>query len=306
MTRRIVILEYDDPVRESIERTLEKGGYQVHGAVTGVSGLELIEEVEPDLVVLDPLLPALSGLAVIDVLKAKESDIPILVITSEANIVDNLAHQGIAGLLVKPVDPDKLLMHVDAILKLKDASGRMREPVERVWEREHRQFDEDSLTPPPKLAPAASEEAQAQPQKQPARKRSGRKPLVLVVEDEEDMLNSLSDLLEYSGYEVLKSVDGQDALAQMKKTTPNALVLDVMLPKMDGYQVCRMLKYNDQYRHIPVVMITARQSGQEREIAMAAGADAFLKKPFTNEDLIEALSQALKNAGYMMESSQDS
>src|SRR3989338_5031088 len=112
---------------------------------------------------------------------------------------------------------------------------------------------------------------------------------ILVIDDEQDLVDMLEITLESEGYEVLKAYDGHEGLEKSRESKPDLILLDVMLPKMDGYQVCRLLKFDDSSKDIPIVMLTARNQKQDRLTGKRVGADEYLVKPFSNEDLLKKI-----------------
>ena len=118
-------------------------------------------------------------------------------------------------------------------------------------------------------------------------------PLVLVADDDPDILTLVTLRLERSGYEVLGAGDGEQALATALEREPDLALLDVMMPKLDGYEVTERLREHEATRHIPVILLTARV--QEADIArgVEAGADDYVKKPFSTQELRDRVQAAL-------------
>jgi len=110
-------------------------------------------------------------------------------------------------------------------------------------------------------------------------------PLVLVADDDEDIRSLVTFRLEKSGYRVLVACDGEEALALALEHTPDLAVLDVMMPKLDGYEVTRRLRKEDATRAMPIILLTAR--AQEADVARGfeSGADDYLRKPFSPQEL---------------------
>ncbi len=106
------------------------------------------------------------------------------------------------------------------------------------------------------------------------------KKRILIVDDESDLVELVKLRLEANGYEVIVAGDGQSGLDKARTEKPDLIVLDVMLPKIDGYKVCRMLKFDEKYRHIPIIMFTARAQESDRKTGEQVGADAYITKPF--------------------------
>jgi len=115
------------------------------------------------------------------------------------------------------------------------------------------------------------------------------KKKILVVEDEKDMTETLAFRLESNDYEVVKAYDGQEALEKVRKEKPDLIILDLMLPKIDGYKVCRMLKFDEKYKSIPIIMLTARAQETDKKMGEEVGADAYITKPFESRDLLEKI-----------------
>jgi DNA-binding response OmpR family regulator len=120
-----------------------------------------------------------------------------------------------------------------------------------------------------------------------------RRPVVLVADDDADILSLVSLRLERAGYEVVTAGDGEEALATALERTPDLALLDVMMPKLDGYEVTQRLRARDSTRHMPVILLTARV--QEADIArgIEAGADGYVKKPFSTLELRDRVQAAL-------------
>ena len=116
---------------------------------------------------------------------------------------------------------------------------------------------------------------------------------ILVVDDEMYMLNVVKMRLIANGYEVITASDGLEGLNAARREKPDLMILDVMLPKMDGFKVCRMLKFDDQYQHIPIILFTARVQEADKEIGNAQGADAYLTKPYKPEELLAKIREIL-------------
>ena len=122
---------------------------------------------------------------------------------------------------------------------------------------------------------------------------SERRPLVLVADDDPDIRSLVTLRLEKSGYEVVAAGDGEQALAKALERIPDVALLDVMMPKLDGYEVTERLREQDETRHLPVILLTARV--QETDIArgVEAGADDYVKKPFSTGELRDRVQAAL-------------
>lgn len=112
------------------------------------------------------------------------------------------------------------------------------------------------------------------------------KPIVLVADDDEDIRELVCMNLEQSGFETLQAPNGLEASRLIKEQTPAAVVLDVMMPGRDGYEVCRLLRADPDTLGIPVLMLTARDLIQDRIVGLQLGADDYVTKPFSPKELV--------------------
>lgn len=117
---------------------------------------------------------------------------------------------------------------------------------------------------------------------------------ILVVDDEPDFLMAIKAMLEANNFIVLTAVDGQEGLSLARQEKPDLIVLDLMLPKMDGYKVCRFLKFDEKYRKIPVIMLTARGQEDDKQLGKEMGADCYIVKSEHPEILLEKIGELLK------------
>ena len=117
---------------------------------------------------------------------------------------------------------------------------------------------------------------------------------ILVVDDEEDILHLLSAILEdMAGYAVLRARDGKEALKLAETNTPDAILLDVKLPGLDGYEVCRSVKAKPALAGTKVIILSGLPQETENQKAMVAGADAYIMKPFSPAALVKELAEIL-------------
>lgn len=120
---------------------------------------------------------------------------------------------------------------------------------------------------------------------------------ILVVDDDKDIVNLLKYNLEREGYNVLTAYNGEDALNKAKTSLPNLIVLDLMLPQMDGLQVCRQLKRSVETEKIPIIMLTAKSSDTDVVIGLELGADDYIVKPFSINQFLARVKAILRRIG---------
>jgi CheY-like chemotaxis protein len=114
-------------------------------------------------------------------------------------------------------------------------------------------------------------------------------PLILLVDDEPSIRETVSFILEMEGYRVVTAENGEEALEQIRRLQPPVVLLDAMMPRRDGFDVCRTVKSDPKLAQTKIVMLTALGQKADQERAMAAGADFYVTKPFDEEDLLTLL-----------------
>jgi len=112
------------------------------------------------------------------------------------------------------------------------------------------------------------------------------KKRILVVDDEEDIVAVLRARLESAGYIVDCAYDGREALDRINENKPDLAILDIMMPEINGSTLCGILKYDDRYKNIPIIILTAKGRDLDREIGETVGADAYIVKPFDSKGLL--------------------
>ena len=125
-------------------------------------------------------------------------------------------------------------------------------------------------------------------------------PLILLVDDEEEILDFLERILQPK-YEVLKTPNGQEALQALASNAVQLIISDVMMPDMDGFELCRLIKSNVEYSHIPIIMLTAKNTIQAKVQGLELGADAYIEKPFLKEHLQAQIASLLANRNMVRE-----
>ena len=120
---------------------------------------------------------------------------------------------------------------------------------------------------------------------------------VLVVDDEPNIVQSLEFLMTAAGFDVRVAGDGDGALAAIAERKPDLMLLDVMIPGRDGYDVCRAVRANGDWGDVRIIMLTARGRDSEREKGIELGADDYVTKPFSTRDLVETVKRYARDAG---------
>ena len=122
------------------------------------------------------------------------------------------------------------------------------------------------------------------------------KKKVLIVDDELNIVTALEFLLQKSGYEVMAAQNGDEALKRVESFAPDLVLLDVMMPRISGYEVCRRMRERPEWKHIKIIMLSAK--GREAEVSkgVSLGADLYVTKPFSNNELVGKIGELLGGA----------
>ena len=122
-----------------------------------------------------------------------------------------------------------------------------------------------------------------------------RQKQVLVVDDDPLVVKILKDSLQRSGYHVSTAYHGLEALQAVKTAKPDLIILDILMPMMDGFKVARILKFDKRFKNIPIVVLTSRATEGERKMGQQVGADEFLFKPFRLPQVLDVVGRYLNN-----------
>lgn len=120
-----------------------------------------------------------------------------------------------------------------------------------------------------------------------------RKPIVLIIDDSVTVRKVTSRLLERNGYEAQVATDGVDALEKLQELTPDIMLLDIEMPRMDGFEVAMQVRHNERLRQIPIIMITSRTGEKHRERALSIGVNEYKGKPFQEQDLLDSIERLI-------------
>ena len=117
---------------------------------------------------------------------------------------------------------------------------------------------------------------------------------ILIVDDEADLLETIRFSLGLEGYNVLVATNGEEGLNVARQEKPDLILLDLMLPKLDGYKVCRLLKFDERYKSIPILMLTAKTQEKDKILGKETGANEYITKPFDMDELMAKIKSYLK------------
>jgi DNA-binding response OmpR family regulator len=116
---------------------------------------------------------------------------------------------------------------------------------------------------------------------------------ILIVDDEAYIVTSLEYVMQSAGFEVAVAYDGEEALAKVAEKVPDLMILDLMMPKLDGFEVCEKIRQNPLWKDIRIVILTAKGRDIERKKGMSLGADDYMTKPFSTRDILDRVKELL-------------
>lgn len=123
-------------------------------------------------------------------------------------------------------------------------------------------------------------------------------PKILIVDDYPNMVDMLSVRLKANGFDVISSYDGVEGLQMARVHKPDLIILDVLLPRMDGFKICRLLKFDEKYRHIPIIMLTSRARDIDKKTGLDMGANAYIYKPYDSASLVQKINELLNTCTF--------
>jgi CheY-like chemotaxis protein len=257
-TYSLLLVDDEEANRLLLARRLEQDGYHVTQAENGTHALKLLGMERFDLVLLDMFMPEMDGLATLDAIKSNDAlmKVPVVMITA-ANDRESIVHclsLGAVDYLIKPVNPVEL-------------KQRLRKCLESRAERVE-----------PTLRLQSGNTAGAH---------------ILIVDDEPLNLRLLERRLGQVGFKVMSAEGGQQALELLNRETFDAVLLDVQMPEMDGFEVLRTIRANAQWPALPVLMLSADGTQDTVAQCFQHGADDYLVKPYHTPDLHIRLAMAL-------------
>jgi putative two-component system response regulator len=283
---KILIVEDDRLSMELVTDLLEAEGYQVLNARTAEEGIRAAGAEQPHLILMDISLPGMTGATATMILRNnKETEhIPVVAMTAHAMKGDKERAEefGFTGYITKPIDPVSLLEYIADTLRLIRADKTDGKTSSRI---------EQGTVLPLHRPGSGSKQQFGSVGKQPGNR-------ILVVDDDERNLELMEAMLIPLGYRVELARDGREALVEARKSPPDLILLDVMMPGMDGYEVVRQLKRDKRTGNVPIVMVTALVEVEDKVKALEAGADDFLSKPVEEMELQARVKSLLKVKAY--------
>lgn len=282
MTKKILIMEDEKLLQDLLKKKLKKEGYDVFAVDDGEEGLKVIGNYMPDLLLLDIMMPKVDGFEVLEKIKKDKilSSIPVIIISNSGQIVEikRAISLGIVDYIVKvEFDPAEVIEKVKKFFaNPKHAQTKENFNVADVERKEE-------------------EEEDVVGEKAVKKKENKTGARVLLVEDDDFLRKICKTKLEREGLNVSVAVNGKEALEKIMETDPQVVLLDIILPIMDGFEVLKRAKEDSSKSSIPIIMLT--NLGQESEIkkGFKLGAEDYIVKAhFTAGEIVEKVKEILK------------
>jgi len=280
---RILIIE-DEPVHLNVMKAkLEYEGYEVLAAVDGEAGYQMIKQEKPDLVLLDIILPKLDGFGVLEKLKKDKINIPIIIVSNSGQPVevDRAMQMGAKDYLVKAeFNPTDVLEKVEKVL---GGPASLKSDFKPPKKSDFFPADaKPSVKTPAVKAGGTNNPAQGEAK-------------VLIVEDDKFLRDLIVQKLKREGFAIFEAVDGEEGLKITKEKHPDIILLDLILPGQDGFEVLRRIKSDTSIAQIPVIVLSNLGQKEDMDRAMSGGAEDFMVKAhFTPGEIIAKVKSVLK------------
>ena len=334
---RIMIVDDDADARCTLSIALQDR-YEIVEANDGLDALSKLELYEPDIAIIDIMMPIMDGYHVCEAIRRHKrfNNMMVLFLSaygSKENVIRSY-DVGANLFLAKPIDPDRVLKNIEFSVQHEPPPLRTKKYTpEQLVKLEEEQILEarrkaqeppapdalrgpESPEPPPTAVPEPAPEPEQVdipevdiPEVEIVEMEiegdaievedvpTSLLPRVLIVDDDQEMLNMLNLALR-DAYEITTATNGLEAIERMVEYQPDFILLDIMMPKMNGYQLLQSIRRNAYFKNLPVVVISAKSSPKDRDYAARLGADHFIPKPYRIEELLQTTKEIVTARGF--------
>lgn len=280
--KKILVVEDDSVLRDVLIAKLSKTGYTVSGAEDGEVAMELMRKNKPDLILLDILMPKKDGMQVMEEMNKDEQlkGIPIIVVSNSGQPVEveRARSLGARDFLIKAVfEPNEVLEKVNTILGI--GRGAQNDPISVVS---------------PEQDTGALHGSSVQQSGSSGVIEDSKKIKIMVVEDDKFLRELLVRKLYSEGFTIESAIDATGAFDILKRFTPSIILLDLILPGIDGFEILSKIKKNDSLASVPVIILSNLGQKEDIERAMSLGAiDFMVKANFTLDEIVNKVRKIL-------------
>lgn len=266
---KILVVDDDANIINFFQYVLEDQGYTVEVAGNGIEAIKKVHSFFPDVILLDVVMPEMDGYEVTEELKnnPNTSNISIILVTGMDTVEDKVRglESGADDFITKPFNFDELVARVKSLLKLKRLQDQLRD---------------------------LEKECNGKPA--PAQAAGDRQNLILVIEDDERVSNLMSNVLGTGGYQAVCLDDGRKAIDYLKEKIPDLIILDLMVPGIEGMELLKRIRENVMLKEVPVIVITAIADFKTKIKGLNIGADDYLVKPVKSLELLARVKSNLR------------
>lgn len=304
MAWRIMVVDDEEDIRLILKSALSDE-FEVVEAFNGLDALEKLDRVEPDFICMDVMMPLMNGFDACEAIRRdpKYHDVPVMFLTALAGKDDIKKGYGKGAnlYLTKPFEPGRLVKNIKVHFGANASAARPK----RYKLSELEQFEASGAEP---VAPGAQEFHAPEPAPPPASplppsaaaaidRVSDIKPRLMIVDDEEDIIRMMRETLK-GRVEVVWATDGMQAIERLVRWQPDAMIIDIMLPKMSGFQLCQTLRANPAFKRLPILVCSAKCGEKDISFARRSGANDFLAKPFEPGELAARIDAILQSPDF--------
>lgn len=268
-TARILVVDDDENTISFFQSVLEEQGYTVSTAENGIEAIKKVKEFHPEVILLDVIMPEMDGYEVTVKLKGnpKTKNISIILVTGMDTLEDKVRglECGADDFITKPFNFDELLARVRSLVKLK----RLQDQLYDL----QKEFTENKLL---------------------EQKKELSLNMILIVEDDERIAKAMSNILDTGGYLTCSVRDGLEAVEFIKENVPDLVILDLLLPGLDGLELLKWIRENPLTKEVPVIVVTAVEDFKTKIKGLHIGADDYLIKPVKSLELLARVKANLR------------
>ncbi len=299
---RIIIVDDDEDIRLIIKATLDPY-YEVVEVADGLSALELLDVVEPDFAILDIMMPMLNGYDLCNAIRHDQrfSKLPVLFLTALNDHADIIRgyETGANLYLSKPIETTRLLRNINLFFSETPPPHYAKRYTIQEIQQLRKNADKLALARVSVTSHETTTTASIEPGSQEKDADDSKpKPRLLAIDDDSSFLKLLRTWSKECPIEFCSATDGIQAIERIAKYQPDLIFLDIMLPRMSGYQILQSVRLNPRYAHIPIVVVTGKSSEKEKNYALRVGATVYLSKPISQFDFSSTVNQIIENPDF--------